>query len=99
MQHNKNVKHQEVKMYCSTNHFTELNFLGPHNKPHGLRGLGNHYNMHFDPKIGHVTYEICRIPCACTSCTSSMDQHWIIGFPAQKNLSIKPSNIVHTGLC
>ena len=67
MQHNKNVGHQDVKMYSATNHFTELNFLGTHNKPHGLRGLGKQYNMHFDTKLGHFTYKIRRIPCDCPS--------------------------------
>ena len=42
VQHNKDVKHQDVKMYCAQNQFPELNFLGPHNKPHVVRELGKH---------------------------------------------------------
>ena len=51
----------------SQNQFPELQFLGPHNKLNCVRGLGNHYHMRFDTKIGHGTCEIYHIPCACTS--------------------------------
>ena len=84
MQHNKDVEHQDLKVYCSTNHFPELNFLGPHKKPHGVRRLGKHYHMCFDPKLGHVTCAIRLIPCSFNLCTSIIDQTWVSGFPAQK---------------
>ena len=55
MQHNKYVKNQDARMYCTTNHFREKN-LGPQNKPHGVRGLGKNCHTHFNAKLGHVTY-------------------------------------------
>ena len=70
MEHNKYVKHQGVKNYCATNQFPGLNFLGPHNKPQGVHGLGSNYHMYFDPKLGHVTCAIRRKPCACNFFTS-----------------------------
>ena len=81
VQHNKYVENQDVKMYCETNQFTELKFLGPHNKPHGACGLGKNYHMRFNPKLGHGEYVIHHTPCACTLCTSSIEQPWIKGFP------------------
>ena len=81
VQNNKYVEHQEVKIYCATNQFTELQFIGPHNKPYGVRRLCKNYHMHFDPKLGHVKCTICGIPCDCTLCTSIMDQPWVPGFP------------------
>ena len=51
MEHNKDIEHQEAKIYCAINQFTELKFLGPHNKPHGVRGLCKNYHMRFDPKL------------------------------------------------
>ena len=64
---NKYFDNQDMKMYCATNQFPELNFLGPHNKPNSVCGLGNNIHMSFDPKLGHVTYAIRCISCACTS--------------------------------
>ena len=58
MQHNKKFDNQDVKMYCATNQFPELKFLGTHNKPHGVHGLGKHYHIRFDTKLGHG---ICAI--------------------------------------
>ena len=84
MQHNKYVEHQEVKIYCATNQFTELNFIEPHNKPHGIGGLGKNYHIRFYPELGHGTYAIHHIPCDCTFCTYTIDQPWITGFPAKK---------------
>ena len=51
MQHNKDVKHQDVKMYCTTQHFLEINCLQPNKKPHGVRGMVKHYHMRLDPKL------------------------------------------------
>ena len=61
-------------MYCETNQFPEFPFCGPYPKPHGSRGLSNHYNLRYDLKLGHVICEICRIPCACVACTSMPDK-------------------------
>ena len=36
VQHMKYFKHKYVKMYCATNNFPELQFLGPHKKPYGV---------------------------------------------------------------
>ena len=55
-----------MKMYYARNHFTELKFLRPYNKLHGVRGLGKNYHMRFDTKLGHGTYKIRHTPCACT---------------------------------
>ena len=79
MQHNKDVENQGVKMYFFTNQYPELQFLGPHNKPHDVCGLGKHNHMRFDPKIGHGTCAIRHIPCARTSCTSIIDQILVKG--------------------
>ena len=56
VKHNEDVEHQDVKMYCSKNQFPELEFIGPHNKTHGVSGLGKHYHMRFDSVLGHITY-------------------------------------------
>ena len=84
VQHNKDVDHQDVKIYCATNQFHELQFLGPHNKLHGACGLVKQHNMCFDTKLGHVTCAIPHIPCACTSCISIMDQPWVPSITTQK---------------
>ena len=86
VQHNKYVEHQLVKIYCATNQFLEFQFLGTHNKPHGVHGLVNNYHIHFDLKIGHGTCAIWCIPCACTPCNYILDQPWVTGIPSQ----IKP---------
>ena len=77
-------------MYCATNQFHDLNFIGIHNKPHGVRGLGKNYHMRFDTKLGHGTYAIRCIPCDCTYCTSIHDQSWNKGLPEQKQPFYKP---------
>ena len=84
MQHNKYVEHQDVKIYCSTNQFTGLNFLGPHNKPYGVCGLDKHYYIRFDIKLGHGTCAINCMPCACTLCNYILDQQCITGLKAQQ---------------
>ena len=98
MQHNKDVEHQGMKIYCATNQSTELQFLGPYNKPHGICALVKHNHMRFDPKIVHYTCAILSIPCACTSCTSILDQTWVKGLSAHQQPSIDPSNIAHNGI-
>ena len=73
-----------MKIYCATNHFTALKFLGPHNKSHGVRGLGKYYHMHFNSKLEHGTCIIRRIPSAFTLCNFIPDHTWISGMPAQQ---------------
>ena len=77
-------------MYCVTNQFPGLKFLGPYKKIHVVHGLGKHYHTHFDTKLGHGRYSIYHIPCACTFSTSIIDQTWISGFPEQKQLHYPP---------
>ena len=76
MKHNKYVEHQDVKMYCATNQFPGLQFLGTHNKPHGVRGLGKNYHMNFDTKLGNDTCDICNTPCAFPPCKFILGQTW-----------------------
>ena len=90
VQHNKYVKHQDVKIYCAINQFPELKLLGPHRKPHSVRGLGNHYHMYFYPKLGHGTCAILHIPCDYTSCNSILDQTWVPDFPAYQKPRYQP---------
>ena len=58
VKHNKHVYNKYIDMYCPTNNIPELQFLGPHNTPHDVRGLDKHYKMRFYPKICHVTCAI-----------------------------------------
>ena len=90
VQDNTDVKHKDVKMYCNTNKLPELLFCGPHSKPHGARGLSRYYHLRFDPKIGMGVYAIFRIPCACVSCTSMLEKHWISGIPPDAQECYKP---------
>ena len=90
MQHNKDVDHHNVKIYYSTDQFPILQFLGPHNKPHGVHVLSNHYHMIFDPKLGHGTCAISCIPFSCTFCTSIIYQPWFPGFPLHKQPCYQP---------
>ena len=84
VQDNASVELKDLKMYCNTNQFPTLPFCGPHSKPHGARGLGKHYPLRFDPKLGMGKCEILRIPCACVACTSMLDKSWILGIPSEK---------------
>ena len=99
VQHNKYVEHQDMKMYCDTNQFSELHFLGTHNKPHGVHVLVKHYHMYFFTKLLHVTHEIFRIPSACNLCTSIIENSGSRVCHHRNNLAINPSNILHTVLC
>ena len=69
VQDNTSVELKDVKMYCNKNQFPVLPFCGPHSKPHGARGLGKHYHLRFDPKLGMGKCAILCIPCACVPCT------------------------------
>ena len=77
-------------MYCDTKKSPELPFYGSHSKPPETRGLGNHYNLRFDPDLGHGIFEICRIPFACVSCTSMLDQTWISSIQSTKQARYQP---------
>ena len=79
-----------VKMYCDTNQFPELPLCGSHPNPHGARGLGKHYHIHFDPNIGHDICAIRCIPCACVACTSMLDQPWISIVKSTKQARYQP---------
>ena len=79
-----------MTMYCNTNQFPTLPFCGPYSKPHGARGLGKHYNLCFDPKLGMGKCAIIRILCACVTCTSLLDKPWISGIPSDKHERYKP---------
>ena len=52
VQDNVSVELKDVKIYCNTNQLPELTFCGPYYKPHGERGLGKHYHLRFDHKLG-----------------------------------------------
>ena len=60
VQKHEDVEHHDVKIYFTKNKFPELQFCGPHNRPHGVRGLSKHHHMIFDTKLGHQT---CAIRC------------------------------------
>ena len=76
VQDNASVELKDVKIYCNANQFPALPFYGLHFKPHGARGLGKHYHLRFDPKLGMVKCAIRRIPCACVFCISMLDKAW-----------------------
>ena len=90
LQYNAYVAHKDVKMYCDTNQFPTLPFLGSHPKPHGSRGLGKHYHICFDPNIGHGVCAICRITFAFVACTSMLDQPLISGVQSIKQARCQP---------
>ena len=73
-----------MKIYCDTNQLPALTVCGPHPKPHGERGLSNHYHLRFDPKLGHGICKINCISCACVACKLMLDQPWISGILLKK---------------
>ena len=70
--------------FFNTIHFTLFTTYGPHTKPHGVRELSNKYHMWFDRKLGHGTFEICQIPCACVGFMSMLDKPWVNSYPPQQ---------------
>ena len=64
---NPDVEQKYLKMYCDTNQIPTLPFCVPPTKPHVARGLINHYNLRFDPKLGHGICEIFHKPCSCVT--------------------------------
>ena len=84
VQDNASVELKDVKLYCNTNQFPTLPFCGPHSKSHGVRGIGKHYHLRFDPKLGMGKCAIRRIPCVYVPCTSMLDKPWISGRPSEK---------------
>ena len=99
VQHNKDIDHQDVTMFSATNKFPEIKFVGPHNKPHGVRAVGKHFHIRFDPKLGYVTYAIHHTSIACTLCTLLLTKPGLKVFQHSNNIEINLSNIAHTGLC
>ena len=83
-QDNADVAHKYVKMFCDTNQIPKLSFFGSYPSPHRAMGLGKHYHLSFDPNLGHGIFLIRRIPCACVSYTSMLDQPWISGIHPTK---------------
>ena len=79
VQENALVELKYVKVYCNKNQLPSLPVCGPHFKPHDARGLGKHYNLRFNPKLGMRECAIRFIPCACVACTLIMDKPWIPG--------------------
>ena len=77
IQDNAAVELKDVKMYCNTNQLPALPFCGPHSKTNGAKGLGKHYHLRFDPKLGMGKCAIRRIPCACVPCKSMLEKPWI----------------------
>ena len=90
VQENALIEIKDMKMYCNTNQFPALTFCGPNFKPHGARGLGKYYHLHFDPKLAMGVCKTFRIPCACVACTSMLDKAWISGIPSDKQDCYKP---------
>ena len=84
VQDNAEVELKDMKMYCNKNQFPASPFCGPHSKPHGARGMGKHYHLRFDPKLGMGECAICRIPCACVACTSMLYKPWVSGISSDK---------------
>ena len=84
VQDNSDVVHQDVKIYCNTNQFPVLPFCGPHSKPRGARGLIKNYHFRFYPKLVNGVCAICRMPCACVTCTSMLDKPLIYGIPSDE---------------
>ena len=79
-----------MKIYCDTNQLPTLPFCGSHPKPHGERGLGKHYNLRFDPNLGHGICAIRRIPCDYSTCTSMFEKPWIYGIQSTKQVRYQP---------
>ena len=52
--------------------------------------MSKHCHLRFDPKLGHLIYAICHIPCACVGCTSIMEKPWISGIPLKKQACYQP---------
>ena len=53
IQKKEDMNHSDVEIYFHTTQFSAFKLCGPHNKPHGVRGLIKHYNIILDPKIGY----------------------------------------------
>ena len=79
VQDNANIAHQDVIIYCNTNQFPALSFCVTHSKPHGARGLINHYHLSFDPKLVNGICTIHRIPCVYVACTSMLYKPCVSG--------------------
>ena len=83
-------------MYFDKKQFPELPFFSPHSKAHIERGFIKHYHFRFYPKLGHGICATRRIPCACVSCISMIDQPCISGIPSKNKHATNLSHIVLT---
>ena len=90
VQYNDDVVHKYLRIYCNTNQFPALTFCGPHYKPHGTRGMNNHYHLRFDPKLGNGVCTILCILFDCVACTSMLDKPCISGIPSDDQERYKP---------
>ena len=90
VQDNADVELKDMKMYYNKNQFPTLPFCGLHYKPHGAKGLGEHYHSRFDPKLCMGKCAIRRIPCTCVACTPMLYKPWISGIPSEKQELYKP---------
>ena len=90
MQKDSDVTHKYVDMLCNKTQFPSLQLFCPHTKPHGVRGLGKHYHMRFDPNLGHVTFTIRQISCAYDVCMLMLDKTRVHGLPLQNKLQYQP---------
>ena len=92
MQNDEDVENKYVKFYCATTQYSESQFCGPHNRPHGVRRLIHQYHMSFYPKLGHWTCSICIITCAYTQCKPTIYKLWTPGMPARQQPHYQPDN-------
>ena len=77
-------------MYRDTNQLPALQLCGSNKNPHGARGLGKHYHIHFDPNLGHGICEIRHITCACVAFTSMLEKPRIYDLQLKKKARYQP---------
>ena len=53
--------------------FLKFPFCGLHARPRGVQGLSKHHNMLLDLKLGHGSWAIHQIPCACYAWTCVLE--------------------------
>ena len=92
---NADVSHKYTKMYCDTNQFPELTFCGPHPKPHGARGLSEHYHLRLIQKqvMAYVNFATYHVP------VLDVHQFWIyLGFLVFRKIIRHATNLSPTVL-
>ena len=99
MQQNKYVEHQDMKIYCATNQFPGLNFLGTYNKLHGVRGLVKRSHISLIPNyyIAHVKYVASLVLILFETIALANPSFQVLQHSNTR--IINPSNISHTDLC